>query len=166
MNTSLKLDAYDLKILEVLQNDGRITKVKLAEAVHLSPTATWERLRRLEEAGIITGYHARVDLRRISPTTTVMVEVTLKRHRSEDFKDFERAVQTMPEVTGCWATGGGVDYMMQVVAADVNSYQRFMDNLLESDVGVDRYFSYIVTKPVKEVMDPPVTAFSQTDDLS
>ncbi|WP_034632808.1 Lrp/AsnC family transcriptional regulator [Maridesulfovibrio bastinii] len=164
MNTSLKLDVYDLKIIDVLQRDGRITKVKLAEAVHLSPTATWERLRRLEEAGIITGYQARIDLNRISPTTTVMVEITLKRHRSEDFKEFEKAVLTMPEITGCWATGGGVDYMMQVVAADVNSYQRFMDQLLESNVGVDRYFSYIVTKPVKEVSAPPVTSLAE--DLS
>lgn len=151
---TIRLDDYDKRIIEVLQRDGRITKVKLAEAVHLSPSSTWERVRRLEEAGVITGYHARVDVRRISPSTTVMVEITLKRHHSDDFKRFEAAVQDMPEVTGCWATGGGLDYMMQVMAPDVDAYQRFMDRLLESDVGVDRYFSYIVTKPVKQDTTP------------
>lgn len=158
--STLRLDAYDKRIIEVLQQDGRITKVKLAEAVHLSPSSTWERLRRLEAAGVITGYQARLDLRRIAPATTVMVEIILKRHRSDDFKRFEDAVQEMPEVTGCWATGGGLDYMMQVVAPDVDAYQRFMDGLLESDVGVDRYFSYIVTKPVKEAATPSVEALT------
>lgn len=147
---TIKLDDYDKRIIEVLQKDGRITKVKLAEAVHLSPSSTWERVRRLEEAGVIAGYHARLDPRRIASCTMVMVEIMLKRHHSDDFKRFEEAVRTMPEVTGCWATGGGLDYMMQVVASDVDAYQRFMDELLESDMGVDRYFSYIVTKPVKQ----------------
>lgn len=161
---TLKLDAYDKRIIDVLQRDGRITKVKLAEAVHLSPSSTWERLRRLEDAGVIQGYQARVNLRRISPTATVMVEIILKRHHSDDFKRFEDAVQDMPEVTGCWATGGGIDYMMQVVTPDVDGYQRFMDSLLESGVGVDRYFSYIVTKPVKDGTAPSVETL--TNNLS
>lgn len=156
-----KLDAYDWKILATLQADGRITKVKLAEAVGLSPSPTWERLRRLEEAGVISGYHARVDVKRLASITTVMVEVMLKRHQSEDFKRFELAVAEMDEVVACWATGGGLDYMMQVVAPDVDAYQRFMDRLLESDIGVDRYFSYIVTKPVKEACGPSLTALAE-----
>ncbi|TVM35904.1 Lrp/AsnC family transcriptional regulator [Oceanidesulfovibrio marinus] len=153
-----KLDEYDLKILRVLQQDGRITKLKLAEAVNLSPSPTWERLRKLEEAGIITGYSARLDVRKIAPITTVMVEVVLKRHQREDFEHFESAIQKMPEVVECMATGGGLDYMMRVVTTDVDSYQRFMDRLLESDIGIDRYFSYIVTKPVKKSAGPSLDA--------
>lgn len=156
--TMPKLDEYDLKILRVLQQDGRITKLKLAEAVNLSPSPTWERLRKLEAAGIITGYSARLDVRKVAPITTVMVEVVLKRHQRADFEHFESTIQQMPEVVECMATGGGLDYMMRVVTTDVDSYQRFMDRLLESDIGIDRYFSYIVTKPVKEGAGPSLDA--------
>jgi Lrp/AsnC family transcriptional regulator of ectoine degradation len=152
----IKLDAHDLKILEILQRDGRISKVKLAEEINLSPSPAWERLRRLERAGVIAGYHARLDTKKLVPTTTVMVEVTLTHHQSEDFERFEMAIRDIPEIVECLATGGGVDYLMKVVTRDVDSYQRLMDRLLEAGIGIDRYFSYIVTKPVKEGAGLPI----------
>lgn len=157
----LKLDTYDLKILKVLQEDGRITKVKLAEAVNLSPSPTWERLRRLEESGIISGYHASIDSRQVAPITTVMVEVVLRHHQSEDFKRFEDEIRQAPEVVECLATGGGIDYLMRVTVRDVDTYQRFMDRLLERDIGIDRYFSYVVTKPVKEYSGVPISLLAE-----
>lgn len=160
----VKLDAYDLKILKILQQDGRTTKVKLAEKVGLSPSPTWERLRRLEKAGVITGYQARVDPRTFGPTTTVLVEVLLKHHGVNDFRRFERAVAATSEVVECLATGGGVDYIMRVVVRDIDTYQRFMDSLLESDVGIDRYFSFVVTKPVKTHTGLPLDILAE--DLS
>ncbi|MGQ9370278.1 Lrp/AsnC family transcriptional regulator [Azospirillum sp. A39] len=152
----VKLDEVDVKILAALQRDGRMTKLKLAETVNRSPTPCWERLRRLERAGVIAGYHARLNLEALGSTTTVLVEVTLKSHRHADFQRFEDAVRAEPAVVECYATGGGIDYVAKVVARDIDAYQRLMDRLLVEDVGIDRYFSYIVTKPVKEAAPLPL----------
>ncbi|HXH04235.1 MAG TPA: Lrp/AsnC family transcriptional regulator [Candidatus Competibacteraceae bacterium] len=152
----MKLDGYDLRILEALQRDGRMTKVKLAEQVHLSPTPCWERLKRLEDSGVIAGYHARIDLRRLATVTEVLVEVTLDRHRHHDFQRFESAVRDIAEIVECHAVGGGVDYLMKVVVPSVDAFQRLMDRLLTSDLGIGRYFSYVVTKPVKSAGELPL----------
>ncbi|MCA1940324.1 MAG: Lrp/AsnC family transcriptional regulator [Caenispirillum bisanense] len=152
----MKLDALDLKILCALQEDGRITKLKLAERVALSPSACFERMRRLEQAGFVTGYHADLDLAKLVRVSFVFVEVTLKTHRSSDFQRFEAHVQEVPEILECYAIGGGVDYMLKVVATDIAHYQAVIDALLDAEVGVDRYFTYIVTKPVKRRLDYPV----------
>lgn len=144
-----KLDSFDLAILRTLQENGRMTKVALAEAVHLSPSPCLERLKKLEKAGYITGYRAMVNLRKIAPVTQVHVEVTLTNHQAADFRRFESAVMDIPEIVECSATGGGVDYFMKLVVRDVDAYQRLMDRLLDAAIGIDRYFGYIVTKPVK-----------------
>jgi Lrp/AsnC family transcriptional regulator of ectoine degradation len=145
----IKLDRTDLKILGTLQRDGRITKLRLAEAVNLSPTACWERLRRLEQARVITGYSVRIDRGKIARESTVLVEVTLKSHTKADFDRFEAAIRDQPEIVTCDATGGGVDYLLRVVTRDVAAYQAFMEDMLAKGLGIDRYFSYVVTKHVK-----------------
>jgi Lrp/AsnC family transcriptional regulator of ectoine degradation len=145
-----KLDAIDLKILDAIQRDGRITKLALAEKVGLSATPAWMRLRKLEKAGIVSGYHARIAVRRVAPVASVMMEVTLANHRQSDFDRFERAVATTPEIVACWSVGGGVDYILKIMAADIDAYQRLVDSLLDRELGIDRYFTYIVTKTVKE----------------
>lgn len=152
----IKLDAIDLRILAALQRDGRMTKLKLAETVHLSPTPCWERLRRLEQAGIIAGYTARVDLDRLVRLTTVLVEVTLKNHTRADFERFEMAIHAEPQIIACDATGGGIDYMLRVVAPDIDAYQRLIDRLLVAEIGIARYFTYVVTRPVKRAEAFPV----------
>jgi len=145
-----KLDAIDLRILKALQRDGRMTKARLAEAAHLSPSACWQRLKRLEDEGVIAGYHARINPRKLGPSALVMVEVELRGHRAIDFERFEAVVRDMPEIVECQATGGGIDYLLKVVAPDVDAYQRLIDTLLERDLGIERYYSYIVTKTVKD----------------
>jgi Lrp/AsnC family transcriptional regulator of ectoine degradation len=155
-NLPARLDAIDLRILDAIQRDGRITKLALAERVGLSPTPCWVRLRRLETAGIVSGYHARLAMRRIAPVATVLMEVTLTAHRQANFDRFERAILDMPEVLACWSVGGGVDYMLKIMARDIDAYQRLVDGLLEREVGIDRYFTYIVTKTVKEEMALPL----------
>jgi len=152
----VKLDAIDVNILATLQAEGRITKVALAERVNLSPTPCWERLKRLEKAGLIRGYRADIALEKLGTFTTVLVEITLKQHRYQDFDRFERAMRDIPEIVACYATGGGVDYVLKVVAPDIDSYQRLIDRLLQSNVGIDRYFTYIVTRTIKEAGQPPV----------
>jgi Lrp/AsnC family transcriptional regulator of ectoine degradation len=157
----IKLDSYDWKILEILQREGRISKVKLAEAINLSPSPAWERLRRLQDAGVITGYQARLNLKKLVTSATVMVEVTLSQHYSRDFERFEKAIRDVPEVIECHATGGGVDYILKIVTRDIDSYQRLIDRLLEAGVGIDRYFSYIVTKTVKESAPLPLDRLAE-----
>ena len=151
-----RLDGIDLKILGTLQREGRITKQALAERVNLSPTPCWERLKRLEKAGYIKGYHAEIDLAKLAGVTTVLVEVTLKQHRLEDFERFERAIGQVPEVVECAATGGGIDYLLKIVTVDIDSYQRLIDELLAAGIGIERYFTYVVTRSVKAASQPPV----------
>ncbi|CDM62685.1 AsnC family transcriptional regulator (plasmid) [Rhizobium favelukesii] len=161
---AMKLDAIDLRILDAIQRDGRITKLALAEKAGLSPTPCWMRLRKLEKAGIVTGYHARIALRRIAPVASVMVEITLANHRQSDFERFERVISGIPEVIGCWGVGGGVDYFLKIVAPDIDAYQRLIDGLLDRELGIARYFTYIVTKTVKDELVLPVVALVQAGE--
>ncbi|TPK73503.1 Lrp/AsnC family transcriptional regulator [Mesorhizobium sp. B2-4-15] len=155
--TAAKLDAIDLKILDAIQRDGRITKLALAEQVGLSPTPCWMRLRKLEKAGIVSGYHARIAMRVVAPVATVLMEVTLASHRQADFDRFERVIRDIPEIVACWSVGGGVDYVLKVMARDIDAYQRLVDALLDREIGIDRYFTYIVIKTVKDETVLPLT---------
>ena len=108
----LKLDDRDLKILSILSTEGRISKAALAERVNLTAAPCWERLKRLEEAGIITGYHADIALRKIAPHVVIFMAAELEGHRSENFRIFERTVERLEEIVACWAVGGGFDYIL------------------------------------------------------
>ncbi|HEU4986806.1 MAG TPA: Lrp/AsnC family transcriptional regulator [Rhizobiaceae bacterium] len=146
----IRLDDRDLKILAILRQEGRISKAALAERVNLTAAPCWERLKRLEKAGIIIGYHAEVALKKIAPHIVVFMAAELEGHRTENFQTFERAVEKYEEIVGCWAVGGGFDYILQIITRDIDSYQRLIDDLLDSRVGLARYFTYVVTKPVKQ----------------
>lgn len=155
----MKLDPIDLRILAALQAEGRITKLTLSEKVNLSPSACFERLRRLEQAGYIKGYHADIDLNRIVKTTTALVEVTLGRHETTDFTHFEQAIAAAPEVLECYSIGGGIDYILKVVVVDIDHYQAVIDRLLSADLGIAKYFTYFVTKPVKRQLAYPLHSY-------
>ncbi|MGQ7247292.1 Lrp/AsnC family transcriptional regulator [Halomonas sp. V046] len=157
----MKLDRYDLKILAILSRDGRITKSKLAEAINLSVSPCWERVRRLEKAGIIEGYGARIDTGVLVRRTPVWVQIELKQHNAESFQRFEALVHATDAVTECVAVGGGVDYLIRVETDTIDAYQRLIDAWLTSDIGIERYFTYIVTKTVKS----PRAGF-EIDDLT
>jgi Lrp/AsnC family transcriptional regulator of ectoine degradation len=147
--TWLKLDDRDIRILSILSKEGRISKADLAKRVNLTPTPCWERLKRLETAGVICGYRAEISLNQITPHVVIFVTVELESHRSANFQAFERAVAKCDEVVACWAVGGGFDYLLQVVTRDIDSYQRLIDTLLERGLNLARYYTYVVTKPVK-----------------
>ncbi len=159
-----KLDRIDLRILSVLQQHGRITKQKLANEVNLSVSPCWVRLKRLEEAGIINGYHAEVQLDKLANFSTVLVEITLKHHAAEDFERFENAMVDAPHVIDCYATGGGVDYVLKIIARDIDHYQNLIDDMLAQDIGIDRYFTYIVTKAVKQSRFIPIQQILDTNE--
>lgn len=145
----MKLDRYDLAILRILARDGRITKSRLAEEINLSISPAWERVKRLEEGGVIRGYRADIDWVRAFKGSRVVVEVTLARHTAQDMRRFEERIAAAPEVVQCHATGGGVDYVMHVMSRDIDHYQRFIDSLLTDELGIEKYFTYVVTKVVK-----------------
>ncbi len=152
----LHLDDRDLQILTILAREGRLSKAELAKRVNLTATPCGERLRRLEEAGVIEAYRAEISLKAVAPHVTVFVTAELENHRAETFQAFERAVEKRDEIVACWALGGGFDYLLQVVTKDIDAYQRLIDELLESRVGLARYFTYVVTKPVKQGGVPPL----------
>ena len=157
-----KLDERDIRILTILQNEGRITKTELAERVNLSPTPCWSRLKRLEKIGLIEGYRARIALKRFG-LTMVFMEAELESHRAADFAQFETAIKKMPEVTGCWSVGGGIDYLIQILVKDVDSYQRLVDGMLESRIGLKRYYTYVVVKAIKEDSPAPLEALCDAE---
>ena len=143
------LDRIDRKILDILQREGRIAITELAQRVGLSTSPCSERVKRLEEGGVIRGYRADIDWVRAFKGSRVVVEVTLARHTAQDMRRFEERVAAAPEVVQCHATGGGVDYVMHVMSRDIDHYQRFIDSLLTDELGIEKYFTYIVTKVVK-----------------
>lgn len=143
------LDDRDLKILSVLTGEGRITKAALAERIGLSPTPCWERLRKLENAGLIESYGARINLRNLGPQVTVFAMAEIADHTATSFRTFETAMARYDEVIGCWALGGGFDYLLQMVTRDIDAYQRLIDDMLDARIGLSRYFTYVVTKAVK-----------------
>ncbi|MEJ8797025.1 Lrp/AsnC family transcriptional regulator [Trinickia caryophylli] len=145
----MKLDRYDLAILRILARDGRMTKSRLAEEVNLSISPAWERVKRLEESGLIRGYRADIDWAAAFKGSRIVVEIALARHTAQDMRRFEERVAAAPEVEQCYATGGGVDYVMHVASRDIDHYQRFIDSLLTDELGIERYFTYVVTKVVK-----------------
>ena len=145
----LKLDDRDIRILSILSREGRISKAELANRVNLTPSPCWERLKRLEAAGIICGYRAEISLKQITPHVVIFVTVELESHRSANFQAFERAVAECDEIIACWAVGGGFDYLLQIVTRDIDSYQRLIDSLLAHGLGLVRYYTYVETKTVK-----------------
>ena len=141
-----KLDRIDLKILAQLQKTGRITNVELADAVGLSPSPCLTRVKRLEQAGYITGYGAQINLHKLGDFLTVFTEVTLQDHKSSDFARFEAKIRTIDEIIECHLVSGGYDYLLKFVTPGVGHYQALIENLLESNIGIEKYFSYIVIK--------------------
>ncbi|MDY8108833.1 Lrp/AsnC family transcriptional regulator [Fulvimarina sp. 2208YS6-2-32] len=149
-----KLDDRDIKILSILQSEGRISKAALAERVNLSPTPCWERLNRLEESGVIEAYGATIAESAYGPMTVLFVMIEIENHRADDFAAFEAAIGEVPEITECWSISGGFDYLCKFVTRDLAAYQAIVDRLLANGAGVKRYFSYPAMKPVKRTPLP------------
>jgi DNA-binding Lrp family transcriptional regulator len=146
MAGSLKLDRIDVNILVQLQKDGRMTNVSLADAVGLSPSPCLQRVKRLEGGGYITGYGAHINLARLADTVTVFTEVTLADHRREDFIKFEASIRNIDEILECHLVSGGYDYLLRFITRNIAHYQELMESILDRNIGVEKYFSYIVIK--------------------
>jgi len=143
------LDRTDRRILQHLQEDGRISNLKLAEAVALSPTAVLARVQRLTRDGYIEGYEARLNPRLLGAGMLVFVEVLLDRTTPNVFEQFRAAVQVHPEILECHMVAGGFDYLIKTRVADMNAYRTFAGTVLWQLPGVRETRTYAVMEEVK-----------------
>ncbi len=150
------LDTVDRKILRLLQDDGRLANVDLAEKVGLSPTATSERVKRLTREGIIAGYGARLDPQKLSRGFLAFVEVTLDKTTPDVFDRFATAVARAPDVLECHLVAGGFDYLIKTRVADMAAYRIFLGEVLLSLPGVRETRTYAVMEEVKASSSLPV----------
>ena len=147
--TTTEIDRIDLKILNVLQQDGRIPNLKLAEAVALSPTAVLARVQRLTRDGYILGYEARLNPLQLGAGMLVFVEVLLDRTTANVFDAFKAAVQVHPEIMECHMVAGGFDYLLKTRMADMQAYREFAGTVLWQLPGVRETRTYAVMEEVK-----------------
>ncbi len=143
------LDKIDLRILRVLQQDGRISNLKLAEAVHLSPTAVLERVKRLSRDGYILGYEARLNPAKLGAGLLVFVEILLDRTVQDVMDNFRAAVQVRDEILECHLVAGGFDYLLKTRVADMSAYREFVGNVIWTLPGVRETRTYVVMEEVK-----------------
>jgi Lrp/AsnC family leucine-responsive transcriptional regulator len=144
-----ELDRIDLKILSVLQADGRIPNLKLAEAVMLSPTAVLARTQRLQREGYILGYEARLNPLKLGRGMLVFVEILLDRTTPNVFDAFKAAVQVRDEIMECHLVAGGFDYLLKTRVADMAAYRDFAGSVLWQLPGVRETRTYAVMEEVK-----------------
>ena len=150
------LDRTDRKILALLQADGRLPTVDLAERIGLSPTATTERVKRLTREGFITGFGARLDPDKLDRAFLVFVEVLLDKTTPDVFERFAEAVRRTRDVIECHMVAGGFDYLLKVRVADMAAYRRFLGEALWSVPGVRETRTYTVMEEVKADQGLPV----------
>ena len=155
----MKLDRYDKAILQVLQEDGRISNQDLADRIGLSSSPCLRRVRVLEEAGFITCYRALVDAKKLGLTLTVLVHISMDKHTPERFANFESAVSVLPEVMECLLiTGQQADYQLKVVVENLEAYQHLLLDKITRIEGVSGVLSSFVLRKVVDKTALPIPA--------
>ena len=146
----MQLDKYDRLILEIIQQNGRISNQELAEAINLSPSPCLRRVRRLEESGMIAGYVAQLDARKLGLTLVSFIQISMDKHTPERFNHFEKQIATFPEVLECHlVTGQSADYLLKVIIKDMDDFQQFLLNKLTPIEGVSGvHSSFVLKSPV------------------
>ena len=151
------MDRYDRAILEVIQNDGRISNQELADKVGLSPSPCLRRVRALEETGIITGYRAIVDAKKMGLSLMAILMISMDRHTPERFANFDRIVTELPEVLECLLiTGQDADYQLKVIVNDMDGYQRLLLDKITRIEGVSGVHSSFVMRQVVNKTAVPI----------
>ena len=150
MAESDTIDQFDIQILRVLSRDGRISLQDLSECIGLSTTPTARRVRRLEKAGIITGYAALIDETALGFDVSVFVSVQLERQVDDALATFEAAVQQFPEVVDCWLMTGDRDYLLRIATTGLKEFEEFLVGRLTRVPGVASIQSSIPLRRVKQ----------------
>lgn len=152
----VKTDAADVRILRALQEDGRITNAQLAERVGMATTPCWRRVRRLEEEGAIRGYRADLDREALGFGVMAFILVQIDSHSEAEAVRFEQEVTDLPEVVACYAVAGGTDFMLQVVARDLNAYSDFAMRVVRRLPRIRAMTTNLVLKEIKPFAGLPV----------
>jgi Lrp/AsnC family leucine-responsive transcriptional regulator len=156
---NMKLDRYDQQILQVLQQDGRINNQDLADRIGLSPSPCLRRVRALEESGLIMGYRAQLDAKKLGLTLMALIHISMDLHTPERFANFEAQVGLQPEVLECLLiTGQDADYQLKVAVRDMDHYQTLLLNKLTRIEGVTGVHSSFVLRQVAVKTDLTVSA--------
>jgi Lrp/AsnC family leucine-responsive transcriptional regulator len=150
------MDSFDRDLVAVLQQEGRIANVQLAERVHLSESACLRRVRTLESQGVIQGYSARVDPQKVGLSGIVFVSITLERQDQDELRVFEEAVRALPEVMDCYLMTGEFDYLLRVVVADTQDFERIHSQQLTRLPGVARVHSSFALRTVQKSAALPI----------
>ena len=153
----MKLDRYDRQMLEILQEDGRISNQDLADRIGLSPSPCLRRLRALEDAGIVTGYRALLNAKALGYSLMALVYIAMDKHTPERFEHFEREIMQIPEVLECLLiTGQDADYQLKVVVRDMDAFQELLLNRITRIQGVTGVHSSFVLRKVIDKTAVPV----------
>ena len=150
------LDRTDLRLLAALQDDARLTVAQLAEKVSLSASPCWRRVKRLEEAGYIEGYHAHLSASRLGHGITAFVSVVMGSHTRDVARAFEARLQDIPQIIACHNVSGQYDFLLEVVAADLAAYGEFARNVLQDLPGVTELHSSFSLKSLKDQRKLPL----------
>ncbi len=152
----MELDKYDRLILEALQRDGRISNQELADSISLSPSPCLRRVRALEESGLIDGYVALLNARKLGLTLVAFIQISMDKHTPDRFDTFEKLVNDYPEVLECHLiTGQSADYLLKVIVKDMDAYQQFLLQTLTRIEGVSGvHSSFVLKSPVDKTALP------------
>jgi DNA-binding Lrp family transcriptional regulator len=151
-----KLDPTDRKILEILQTNSNITNAQLAQEIGLSPAPTLERVKKLENTGIIKSYHATIDMASVGLGVSTFVMVTLKGHNKENIAKFISAIEKVDEVVECHHVTGQADFILKVVASDIPAYQNLMLEKMTNIEVVDNLQSTVILSTFKDSKVVPI----------
>lgn len=157
-NSNTKLDRVDRNILEALQQDARLSSADLAERVSLTPSPCWRRVKRLEDEGVIRGYHARLDSEKLGYQVTAFVHISLDKKDTERLQAFERAVLAIPQVLACHRISGRYDHQLLVVAEDLAAFGAFAEKHINGLPSVKEVYTSFVLREVKAPVSPPLPA--------
>jgi len=151
-----QLDAYDRRILALLQEDASLSSAQIAERVGLSQSPCWRRIQRLKEEGVIRGQVTLLDRKKIGLNTQIFAEVKLNSHGRTNFAEFTEAIREFPEVLECYVLMGAVDFLLRIVTPDIEAYERFFFEKLSMVPGIQEVNSIVALSEIKSTTSLPV----------
>lgn len=154
----MTLSTIDMKILALLQNDARITNQTLADQIGMSASPCWRKVRKLEEDEVIQGYRAVLNRKKIGLGVMVFVRVSIDSHSEAEARKFEQEVTALEDVVACYSIGGDADFLLQVVAQDLDAYADFAMKVIRRLPGIKEMQSMFVLKEIKPLVSYPIKA--------
>lgn len=158
MKQPFNLSTLDRKILTLLQSDSRMSNQDIAAKTGSSASSVWRRIRTMEQAGLISGFHLSVTAEALGYAETVLVYVSLNTHSDKSIESFTKLIDETPQVIDCYAVTGDHDYLLKVLATDMRAFYRFLEDTLMSKEYIARTHTNVVMKKIKESRAVPVTA--------